>query len=116
MSGISIKPAGKYATGRIIDIVQTKGGIELPDTAVAKVTVFLLVDRIGPEVTKIAVGDVILYMTLNHVFLRDGTHVGIVHEDSLIGQVEGLDTDRIHIEGDERRPSPRESLPLIITP
>lgn len=98
---MNLVPQGKWLVGRVVDIDSTAGGLTLPQEQIKNVTVFLLVDAVGPEVQKAKVGDVILYKAMNHVFLRDGTHQGVVLDDSdnIIAIVCGLDTARITVAG-----------------
>ena len=99
-----LDPKGKWIVGRIVDIEQSKGGLTLATSEIKNVTVFLLVDKIGPDVKNAQPGDVILYKAMNHVFLRDGTHWAVVldDEENVIAKVMDLDENRIAIEGQKR--------------
>jgi hypothetical protein len=105
---MELEPKGKWIVGRIIDIDTSKAGIALAQSQQKGVTYFLLVDKIGPGVTTVKVGDVILYKHMNHVFLRDGTHCAVVYdgavngEDNIVATVTGLDPTRITVGGEKR--------------
>ena len=108
---VKLTPLANNIVGRMVDISMSKAGLSLPTGQVKNVTVFMLVDAIGPDVTKVKVGDIILYMSMGHVYLRDGTHYGVVNENNLIAVVADLDPNSITIEGEKKRengpPSPR---------
>lgn len=101
---MELNPKGKWILGRIVDIEQSKEGLVLATSEIKNVTVFLLVDKIGDQVTRAKVGDIILYKAMNHVFLRDGTHYAVVLDDgdNVIADVTGLDPKRIAIEGQKK--------------
>ena len=80
-------PKRKLIIGRTVDVQQTRTGIQLPD-GVKQVTCFVHVDEVGPEVTQAKVGDLILHLKLNHIFLRDNTHAVVVHDDDVLCAVE----------------------------
>jgi co-chaperonin GroES (HSP10) len=100
---MKLTPLGKQIVGRVVDIDKTSTGLSLPTNQVKNVTVFILVDAIGPDVTKCKVGDVILYLKLGHCILRDGTHFGIVNEDDLIAIVSDLDPRTITVGGKKEK-------------
>jgi len=97
-----MKPLGTTMVGRIVDIISTKGGLELPDAEIKGVTVFVLVDAVGPDVTKVHKGDVIVPVHLNHAYFRDGTHYAVVDEDKVKCIVEDLDPRQLAVEGERR--------------
>lgn len=101
---MELEPKGKWIVGRVVDIEQSKGGLTLATSEIKNVTVFLLVDKVGPDVKNAKVNDVILYKAMNHVFLRDGTHYAVVldDEDNVIAQVTNLDMGRVAIEGQKK--------------
>ena len=103
MMKLTYHPKNQHILGRIIDFEQSVGGIVLPTSAVKNVTVLVLVDQIGPDVKNCKVGDVILYLKMNHVFLRDGTHLAQVRDEDVICTVEGLDSKLITVEGGGKR-------------
>jgi co-chaperonin GroES (HSP10) len=97
-----LEPLGKVIVGRLVDITKSKGGLELPTSQVKNVTVFLLVDSVGPDVTKCKPGDIVLYQKMGHVWTRDGTHFGLAEEDDIKCIVKELDPATIVIEGEEK--------------
>jgi hypothetical protein len=98
-------PHGKWIVGRVVDFDVSKGGIILAGNEVKNITVFLLVDQIGPDVKRAKVGDVILYKVMQHVYTRDGSHQGVVldDEENVIATVTDLDMKLVHVEGDGKR-------------
>ena len=112
---MKLDPKGKWLVGRIVDINQSKGGILLASSEVKNVTVFLLVDQVGPDVKNAKIGDVILYKSMNHVFTRDGQHWGVVLDDvdNIIATVTDLDPKAIVVEGDGKRV---DGKPAVSTP
>jgi hypothetical protein len=107
-----IKPHTKWIVGRIVDINVSRGGIQLVTGEVKGVTVFLLVDEIGPDVKHAKVGEIILYKTMNHVITRDGQRRAVVIDDAdnIIGTVEDLDMEHATIIEDKPAPSPEAPL------
>jgi len=103
MMNLTYKPKNQHILGRIIDFEQSTGGIVLPNSAVKNVTVLVLVDQVGPDVKNCKVGDVVLYLKMNHVFLRDGTHFAQLRDEDVICTVEGLDPKLLVIEGGGKR-------------
>jgi len=103
-SMLELVPQTKWIVGRIVDIDTTKSGLALAQSEMKGVTVFLFVDKIGPDVKHAAVGDVILYKHMNHVWLRDGTHWGVVldDQDNIVARVQGLDPNRVTVAGEKR--------------
>ena len=101
-----IKPNTKWIVGRIVDIDMSKGGLRLAASEIKGVTVFLLVDEIGPDVKHAEVGQVIVYKTMNHILTRDGQHTAVVLDDNdnVGGTVEGLDMNRVTIAGQPALP------------
>lgn len=79
-----IRPHGKVIFGRVLDFVVSDGGLELPSERVTNVTVFMVVDLVGPDVTKCKPGDVILYLKGNHIYTRDNWHRLVATDDDVL--------------------------------
>ena len=88
--------------GRIVDIMQSKGGLVLPTSEIKNVTVLLLVDDVGPDVKNCKKGDVILYEAMGHAYFRDGSHWGLVHDNKVLALATELDDDVLAVEGEKR--------------
>lgn len=94
-------PKADMLHGRILDVNKTRGGLALPDSDFKNTTMLMLVDAIGPDVTRCKAGEVIVYRACNHIWLRDGTHVAMVKNEDVWATVEGLDPVTYSLEGDE---------------
>ena len=94
-----LEPHGNVIIGRLINL-KYKGMIELPDQN-KSVTFFVLVDVVGPDVKRCKVGDVVLYLTSRHLWLRDGTHKLIVLDPDVLTTVHDLDPEAITVEGED---------------
>lgn len=99
---LSLKPKNQHILGKIVDVMQSKGGIMLPTSNVKNVTVFVLVKHVGPDVKNCKVGDIVLYLRMNHLWLRDGTHWCQVKDEDVICTVEDLDMSLFAVEGETR--------------
>jgi len=99
---MKMRPLGTHMVGRVVDIIQTKGGLELPDGEIKGVSIFVLVDVVGPDVTKVKKGDVVLPKHGDHAWFRDGTHYLIVDEQNVRCVVEDLDPRQLAVEGERR--------------
>jgi hypothetical protein len=87
-----LEPVGKQIAGRIVDVVATKGGLELSSSRVQNVSVFVWIDRVGPEVDpKYTPGLIICHKQLSTVWLRDGTQFVVVEEKDVIAIVREID-------------------------
>ena len=109
---MELEPKGRWMVGRVIDFDQSKGGIALATSEIKNVTVFLLVDKVGPDVKNAKVGDIILYKHMSHCWLRDGTHWGLVLDepDIVIAEVTGIDLSRATIDGQKKDVTVSESV------
>jgi hypothetical protein len=97
-----IKPHGKQILGRILDVAKAQGGLlELPSTNLKNTTFFLIVDLVGPQVTKCKPGDVVLYLKGNQFYLRNGLHRLLTTEDDIMLTIEmtAEELDGCEIEG-----------------
>ena len=101
-------PKNDLLIGRVVDIIQSKGGLELAASDGKNVTLLMLVDAVGPAVKSCAPGDIIIYEAMGHALFRDGTHLGIVRDEKVVAVVTELDPDSIHIEGDKRLAAPKQ--------
>ena len=98
----TLTPKGAFILGKIVDIQTSKGGILLATSDVKNVTVMVLVKHIGPDVKNCKVGDICIYLRMNHIFLRDGTHWAEIDDKDIICTVDGLDHSKLAIEGETR--------------
>lgn len=97
---MKLRPKGKQVIGRIVDIVSTKSGISLPDSQMKGVTIFVLLDEVGPEVTNYKAGEIVLPHHVNHVFLRGGTYHRVIFEDKeILGVMEDVPLDQMTVDG-----------------
>jgi len=97
---VKLVPKKNQVTGRIVDIVVTKSGIALPDTQMKGVTVFVLLDKVGPDVKDYKPGDIVLPHHINHVYLRGGAfHRVIFKDEEILGTMEDVDLDQMTIDG-----------------
>jgi hypothetical protein len=88
---IRLLPKGETIGGRVVDFVESDGGIALVEGEVRNVTIFLLVDSIGPQVERCKQGDVIAFHHASHVWTRAGHHFLIVQDKDVYAVVEGLE-------------------------
>ena len=100
---MKLRPINKVIIGRMVDICRTAGGLELPTSQIKNVTVFVLVESVGPGVTVCKPGDILLYRHMGHVYLRDGSHWAILEEENILCHVEDIEADRVTIEGEPPR-------------
>lgn len=97
---MKIVPKKSQVTGRVVDITMSKGGIVLPDSQMKGVTIFVVLDAIGPDVKDYKVGDIVLPRHINHVYLRGGAfHCVIFEEADILATVEDVPFDQITIDG-----------------
>jgi len=97
---MKLTPKKHQVVGRIVDFTMTKGGIVMPDTQMKGVTVFVLLDAVGSEVTDYKPGDVVLPHHINHVYLRGGSFHRVIFEDKdILATIEDLPMDLISIDG-----------------
>lgn len=96
-------PKGPYIVGKIVDVVRTAGGLKLPESQLRNVTVMMRVERVGELVTRCKPGDLIVYLKMFHVFLRNGFHTAVVHNDEVVSvvELEGNEADTLQTEGEE---------------
>lgn len=98
---ITIIPQKNLIRGRTVDVVKSEGGLTLPemDTRTRGVTIFVLIDAVGPDVTRYKPGQIVLPHNMNHIFVRGGFHQVILTEDEVWGVVEGIEERMISIGG-----------------
>jgi len=98
---IKIIPQSDLIQGRTVDVVKSEGGLALPDldSRTRGVTIFVLIDSVGPMVTKYRPGQIVLPHNMNHIFVRGGFHRVILKEDEVWGIVDGLEESMISIGG-----------------
>ena len=97
---MKINPKKNQVIGRIVDIALTKSGIALPDTQMKGVTIFVVLDRVGPDVTEYKAGEVVLPRHVNHIWLRGGVLHRVIFEDKdILATVEDVPIDQITIDG-----------------
>ena len=101
---MKFKLKGSWIGGRIIDVDESAGGIKLP-TGDFKITALMLVDQIGPDVKNAKVGDLIVYLSMRHIIMRDGTRLGVVEDDgkNVIATIEDADLERMVSTSDGKR-------------
>jgi hypothetical protein len=108
----TLTPKGSFILGKIVDIQESKGGITLATSEIKNVTVMVIVKHVGPDVKNCKIGDIVIYMKMNHIWLRDGTHWAEVDDKDIICTVEGLDHNKLAIEGEKRV----DGQPYVPTP
>lgn len=96
---IKINPKKDLIVGRTVDVVKSAGGLALPDSQHQNVTVFAIIDEIGPDVTGYEVGQIVLPHHLNNIFVRGGFHRIIFHASEIWAVVEGLSEDQLSVGG-----------------
>jgi len=85
---IELDPQANIIIARLIDMQRTESGIIMPDTQIKGVTVFALVERIGPDVKRCKPGDVILPRAVEHCWLRGGTfHRALIQDEHVVAIV-----------------------------
>jgi hypothetical protein len=95
---VKIIPDNNEIIGRIVDIVRSEGGLELPASK-NNATVFAKIDAVGPDVTKYKPGQIVLPNHMSHIYVRGGFHRIIFTETETRAHVEELDEAQISIEG-----------------
>lgn len=85
--------------GRTVDVVRTPGGLTLPESDSRGVTIFAIIDAVGPDVTKYRPGQVVLPHHINNIYVRGGFHQIIFNEDDVWAVVEDLDASVISFGG-----------------
>ena len=84
----------------------SKGGIILANPDAKGVTVFVLVDAIGPDVKRCKVGDIVVPKHMSHIYLRGGQNHRVVFADEVVLiAIEDLPRDQFTIEGEEQNGS-----------
>ena len=96
---MKIIPKKNQLVGRTVDIVQSVGGLALPDAQNRGVTVFAVIDDVGPDVTEYKVGQIVLPHHLNHIYVRGGFHRVIFEDKEVLAVVEGLSEGQLSIGG-----------------
>lgn len=97
-----IVPQSNMVLGRIVDLTKTKGGLHMANTQAKGVTIFVLVDDIGPDVRNYKKGDVVVPHHVEHIWLRGGQHHRVVFEDTAVrALVEDVDLSQFTVEGEE---------------
>jgi hypothetical protein len=97
VSKIELEPQAATIIARLIDMQRTESGIIMPDTQIKGVTVFALVETIGPDVKRCKPGDIVLPRSVEHCWLRGGTfHRALIQDDQVVAIVKGgFDRERM---------------------
>jgi len=95
---VKFGPKKTKVLGRLVDVVESDGGLVLPDSK-NNATIFVIVDETGPDVTVCKVGDIVLPHHFNHIYIRGGMHRVVFDESDILTDVTEVRMDQLSIEG-----------------
>lgn len=99
---MKIVPKYGQVMGRVADLARTKSGIEMPNMGPKGVTIFVLIDSVGPDVKDYKPGDVVLPHHINHIVLRGGQyHRVIFDQKEILCTMEDVPLDQFSVAGGE---------------
>lgn len=98
---MKITPKKNHLLGRVVDLTKSEGGLVLPNTS-NKVTVFILIDAVGPDVIDYKPGEIVLALKFNWIHMRGGQEPRVIFEESeIIAALEAAQMDRFTVLGSE---------------
>lgn len=98
---MKIAPRKNQILGRRVDLVKSAGGIDLPSSQMKGVTVFVLIDAVGEDVTAYKVGQIVLAYRLNFIHLRGQSPRVIFPDAEIWAVIEDIPRELFSIEGDD---------------
>lgn len=98
---MNVKPKRNQVVARTVDVVKTKGGLELPSMQ-NNATVFALIESVGSEVTDpdYVPGALVVPHHFNHIYVRGGFHRIIFPDTEILGVVSDVDRAQLAIDGE----------------
>ena len=100
---MKLEPMADQIVGRIVRAAAHKSGIVMPDSDRTKgESVFVKVDRVGPDVRRAKPGQIIVHRVCEHVWLRNGVHFVLVSDADVRAVVEEIDLSLFEIEGEPK--------------
>ena len=103
---MKLNPKWKWVIGRMVDVTSSSGGLELPSTRTAGASAYMLIDAVGPEAESCKVGDIAIFIKVQHFETRDGERFTMAIDEATnsCADVEDLDVRRTSITGSQSQP------------
>jgi len=97
---VNVKPKRNQVVARTVDVIRTKGGLELPASQ-NNATVFALIESVGDDVADpdYIPGALVVPHHFNHIYVRGGFHRIVFSDTEILGVVEDVEQSQLSVDG-----------------